>query len=295
MVQFIDLTSANATGVNVGVHNPAQYSPSATPDLISGTMTGFDVAGAASTNRAIMQFAYGSTGNGFSATSANVATMHTNEIATHGNIGSAWGIAYSPSRNRVYSASVLRRHSAVGPSGIDAIRSFVPGGTVSNLTTAIDTDNGTVLSNEARGFAASPGPFPYSAAFAQVGEAGWGDIDLSEDDQSLWAVNLYDRSLYQINLDTGATTASYTIPDPGCSRGTPRPWGLGVHDGAVYVGVVQCRRHWCECRPPAGPHCAGLSAYGRRRNMGSQRARRRSRNRRRPAPGAELAEGLRRQ
>jgi hypothetical protein len=237
MVQFVDLTSTDVSGVDVGVHNPAQYSPSTTPDLIGGAVTGFDVATSPSL-RSIMQFAYGSTGSAFSMTSANSTTMHTNEIAKHGDLGSVWGMAYSPSRNRVYTSSLLRRHAAVGPSGIDAIRQYVPGGVVTDLTTGIDTDGGTVQSNSTRGFSNLVTALPDSTAFDQVGKVGWGDIDMSEDDRFLWAVNLYDHTLYKINLDSGATAASYLMPDPGCSRGTARPWGLGVHDGMVYAGVV---------------------------------------------------------
>lgn len=73
-----------------------------------------------------------------------------------------------------------------------------------------------------------------------VGKESLGDIDISENDQQLYVVNLNDRRLYTYNAGqptAAAPVTSVAVPDPGCrAAGDWRPFGLGVRDGVVYVG-----------------------------------------------------------
>ncbi|MBL7787205.1 MAG: hypothetical protein JNM36_14965, partial [Chitinophagales bacterium] len=80
-----------------------------------------------------------------------------------------------------------------------------------------------------------------SLALTLVGKVGIGDIDISEDADFLYFVNLYDKKLYKLDI-TGATpvwAASYDIPaDCVAGTGDARPFGLKVKDGKVYIGSV---------------------------------------------------------
>jgi protocatechuate 3,4-dioxygenase beta subunit len=107
------------------------------------------------------------------------------------------------------------------------------------------------------------------AAFGQVGKVSLGDMDISDDGRYLFITNLYDRKIYQLQLNnaknpTSATvTGSWSLPAPplrsasgitsaagtynGANNGTgfydgtlglQRPFALKYYRGKVYVGAV---------------------------------------------------------
>ncbi len=107
------------------------------------------------------------------------------------------------------------------------------------------------------------------AAFGQVGTVSLGDMDISDDGQFLFVVNLYDRKVYQLRLNsisnpTAATVLnSFALPNPPLrsasglpgatatyngandntdfytgSRGIQRPFALKYYRGKLYVGAV---------------------------------------------------------
>ncbi len=178
-------------------------------------------------------------------------------FATIDEVGSVWGMAHQRSNNLIFASSVLKRHAGYGPLGSGGIYVIqvdgnLAGGSVSSSLSfrmddlTLDNGSGTVLTADpnlttnsqrqlnANGFTDSPDP----NAFSGVGKASLGDIDISEDESTLWVTNLYDRSLYEIPIgapmEARPTTASkYTIPDE-----TLRPWAVKVRLGKVYVGAV---------------------------------------------------------
>lgn len=103
-------------------------------------------------------------------------------------------------------------------------------------------------------------------AFAKVGTIGFGDAEMSEDDQSLWIVNLNQKSLIKINVSneaaipingaviSGSLVSHYPISTTGLPTcaGQFRPWGLKFSDGFGYVGVV------CDA---SGGTAANLAGY----------------------------------
>lgn len=104
------------------------------------------------------------------------------------------------------------------------------------------------------------------SAYGQVGIAGLGDIEVSEDGRYLYVVNLYDRKVYRHTLNsitnpTAVTaTVSYTLPNPPLrsslgggyattyasdnsqfydgTKGRLRPFALKYYRGKLYVGAV---------------------------------------------------------
>ncbi len=85
-----------------------------------------------------------------------------------------------------------------------------------------------------------------------VGKRGLGDIELSDDERTLFAVNLNDRRLYSIDVATQAVADRGAIPAPACNNGAARPFGLGFNNGVLYIGGV--------CDANAGT-AINLSAY----------------------------------
>ncbi|WP_200837864.1 hypothetical protein, partial [Ruania rhizosphaerae] len=77
--------------------------------------------------------------------------------------------------------------------------------------------------------------------FLANGREGLGGVALSEDESTLYVVNLNDRLLYSYNTADAAPASpvsSVPITDPGCVGGDWRPFSVTVRDGEVYVGGV---------------------------------------------------------
>ncbi|GAB3987797.1 hypothetical protein GCM10028807_09090 [Spirosoma daeguense] len=170
--------------------------------------------------------------------------------STLGQVGAIWGMAYAKNKERLYMASVVRRHVGFGPNGIGAIYKADP---YKPNTTSLFYDLGaSVGSVTGRDLPATLAAPSYDLdAFAKVGIAGIGDIDLSTDESTLYVVNLNDRLVYRISIDANgnAVAGSLTalpappyIATPPCTNGTARPWALKVHnDGTgdkLYLGMV---------------------------------------------------------
>ncbi|MBL7787203.1 MAG: DUF11 domain-containing protein [Chitinophagales bacterium] len=211
------------------------------PIYINGDPLG---GGNSGTTAAIKKMPYG--------TSGNVTTAGTTTVATASQVGSLWGVAYDRKRNKIYSSAVLRRHAGLGPLGLggiyqsnatsNATASFVDVQATLNINVGSMTSGDPFYNqtNTNRGLPADAFTPNYDVtAFSQIGKVGIGDIDISEDADFLYFVNLFDKKLYKLDI-TGASptlVTSYIIPSP-CTTGNSRPFGLRVKDGIVYVGVV---------------------------------------------------------
>jgi hypothetical protein len=84
-------------------------------------------------------------------------------------------------------------------------------------------------------------------AFDQVGSIGLGDLEEDDNEQVVYVVNLADKRLYQLPIDTNPanwpikTLAAppVAIPTNGCANPADAvPGGLGFRDGKLYVGVT---------------------------------------------------------
>ncbi|HLP93964.1 MAG TPA: SdrD B-like domain-containing protein [Saprospiraceae bacterium] len=199
-----------------------------------------------------------------------------NMLATIGQVGSLYGVAFSRSAQKVFTSAVMRRHAAFGPLGpggiylIDPINGGVtnwldldavgiwtwdhnlnayppnPGNNTSPVTGFIGT-------SAQRGLAANSNqPSTDYAAGDQVGKVSIGDIDISDDGRYLYVMNLWTRKIYEIDLvdpanpqaptlgNVGSRVRSWDAPDPGTinPQGEHRPWGLKYYRGKLYVGTV---------------------------------------------------------
>ncbi len=186
--------------------------------------------------------------------------------ATAGQVGSVWGLAYDNARKKLYASAFLKRHASFGPSGVGAIYQMDGASATPTPSLLIDlaaqgVDVGTSTRVAASGAVDNANELPIDAsqpswdkdAFAQVGKVSIGDIDISADGNTLWAINLKQRELVKVDLTTNTVTGKHAITDPGCSNGEFRPWALKVHDGKVWVGTV--------CSAETSQQASDLKAY----------------------------------
>ncbi|MEY4936328.1 MAG: hypothetical protein RIS64_2687 [Bacteroidota bacterium] len=242
-IQFV---TAPATNIHFGLNYPQEYCGSTNPTLATPCYINGDPlnGGTAAVGDVFVGFP-------FNATQYDVPTNH---YATGSQIGSTWGVAYQRQTKTLFTAAFLKRHVGLGPLGIGGIykvdgTSLIPASNNFVDVKTIGIDVGTVVSNAVRGLL-NDETQPNNdapAVFDQIGKVGMGDMDITDDDKKLFLTNLNDRKLYSIIIDSDNNTAtaptaadvqSYTIPNPNCTNGVARPFGLKIYKGNVYVGVV---------------------------------------------------------
>lgn len=270
--------TAPATNINYALNYPNDYCV-ADPKVIIPAHYAGDGTGSNSTKGGLHSFPYSSSG-GYSP---------NNKIElTKAQLGSVWGIAYDKSRKRVFGASFLKRHVGLKDGlgsiyisetqvdgSLNLVGSFnLQGITAANTGTAIDLGNvcrSASCANDAgnTGIAtdyiipADPATRSIDLdSFAKVGKAGFGGIEITPDNKTVWAVNLYQRSL--LRMDASLSTASfpgavqsYGIDDtngaPSCNGGVFRPFGLTFYRDKGYLGGV--------CDASISKQSADLKAY----------------------------------
>ncbi|WP_162893155.1 SdrD B-like domain-containing protein [Microbacterium halotolerans] len=151
-------------------------------------------------------------------------------LNTQGDTGTTYGTAYDREGQRVFASAYAKRHTAYGPGGSGAIYVTDRVAGTTSLFATLPDPGGTLHDDD--DLRRDPD------FFAAPGRESLGDIELSEDGSTLWAVNMNDKKLYGLDAATGDITSDEPIPDPGCVGGAWHPMGLGVQDGKVYVGGI---------------------------------------------------------
>jgi hypothetical protein len=247
--QFV--AGANTAGVDLGVNRGADYCQ-ANPDLVTVCYSGGNVlTGPNAGNPVILNLRY-SAGNASSGLVAGAGGhddsgygvgVHSTAMPAN-QVGSVFGLGRRRLTGTTFAAAYLRAFVSFGPGestgaifqltgpataslflDLNALFLSVPPAAGDNPH-PVATTNFTNSSDEA-----TSGPL--------VGKVSLGDIDVSEDDSTLYAVNLFDRRLYKIPLDNPSAAARFDIPTGAC--GDPddaRPFGLGEDAGLIYVGLV---------------------------------------------------------
>lgn len=262
--QIVDLTSSVA--LNISVINPTSYTCS--PENAYAMATCFvngdsqPVDSPSHNMDALVGFPYTASGAAFPGTA--MTYVEPDHLATMGQIGSTWGLAWSQQTEQVYVGSFFKRHVALGPLGLDGIyRVDFSTGTpaVENwmkLTDSfgIDVGNSVIPSREERALPTGLiSPSRDSAAWPLIATVGLGDVDLVTDEaldpagfdgdgwidrEYLFVMNLYERAVHVIDPVAGSLVLTYDIPTPSpvCTNGTHRPWAVDYRDGEMYVGLV---------------------------------------------------------
>ncbi|MCB0185262.1 MAG: hypothetical protein KDE31_13400, partial [Caldilineaceae bacterium] len=178
--------------------------------------------------------------------------------ATAAEVGSVWGQAWDRATSTLYAAAVLRRHAGLGPDGLGAIYAVdLTNPLAPAVTTFMTMTNVGVDPRVEEGSSLPTNPTTQNRdelAFSQVGKRGIGDIDLSDDGNTLYVMNLFSRELVPVDVATGVEGTGIPVNNPGCnSVDDVRPWGIKVYDGEVYIGVV--------CSAQSSGNVTDLDAY----------------------------------
>ncbi|MFD2569818.1 SdrD B-like domain-containing protein, partial [Spirosoma soli] len=230
-IQFV---AGGTTNANLGVNYAQNYCDTQNPPVYATRFVQNAIpANSNFTDDVVVSFPY--TTSGTSTTPSRWARA--------GQVGSVWGLAYDRTRRKVYSAAFLKRHAGFGPSGTGAIYSTDVTGNATNATTLVNldllgfdtgTDPHETLPNDPLQ------PSHDSNSFLQVGKMGLGGLTISDDDQYLYTINLFDRKLYRIptTSPTAANIISWSIPSPCTNVLDFRPFAVKYYRGKVYVGVT---------------------------------------------------------
>ena len=150
-------------------------------------------------------------------------------VAMLGQVGSIWGLSYDSSSQQLYGAAFLKRHVGLGARGLDGVYVADMSGSSPVLNGGFDlqgvtADNGGTIdlgtvdrsSGANYNLSDTPGnPTIDLDAFGKVGTVGWGGIDLLPDENTLWLVNLNQRTIVRIDLTqvTPSSTNPNTVAD----------------------------------------------------------------------------------
>jgi len=261
-VRFVNVTGAVAN-IDFGMFVPSDYCQP-NPFMATGcAIYGDAVVGENNAEPNFYTFPYDSAGN---ADPGVNPTTHS----TFNQSGSLYGLAYHRASKRIFAGAYLKRLVSFVPgNGTDGSGKIylIDPAAAAGVTVFADLD--ALLGGDATGSVAlrdwdwDLANGLDKEAFAKVGKMSLGDLELSDDEKTLYVVNLADRSLYAIPVGSvpgviptapaaGAITKNL-VPDPGCANGVGRPFGLKAHNGLIYVGGV--------CTAETGGTAADMKAY----------------------------------
>jgi hypothetical protein len=184
-------------------------------------------------------------------------------LATVGDVGSVWGLAYQPASNSLYASSFVKRHAGLGPNA-DASATTTGGIYKIDPLGNNPTDLLIDLNTAGAGLGTGADPHPKTAesdsgdwfhdpgTLGVVGKRGLGGLAMSPDGRTLYTVNLNTRELIEIPLAAdGTRDTSRAIRHTPIPLGNPagsgianfnaadvRPFAVAVRGNAVFVGVT---------------------------------------------------------
>lgn len=247
-VQFV--ADANTTNVNLAVNRPTDYSEN--NPLLATSVYAFGHRTDSNTN-VLPSFLY-SVGSNSTTSDVGYSNGTQNTEAIKPQIGSVFGLAFRNSTDTLYAATFMKRHTGIGPGGVGAIYR-IPA--VSNLIQSTPTVF-TVIPNagtDTHPTVAGGGVIWEQdfSTFGAVGRLGLGGLEISDDGNSLFTINLNTRELFEIPIATALPVSRGVVPNPTCTNGIGRPFAVKYFNGLVYVGGV--------CTAENSGTAANLRAY----------------------------------
>jgi hypothetical protein len=230
-VQFV--TAPNCS-VDWGVKEISDYCQANPNVAIPIYLNGGAINATVANQNTIIQIPYSA--NSTTAGSLNINLAQSNET------GTVYGIAYQKDTKKMFMSAFVKRHTGLldndndGNGDLGAIYQLDAATNTVTLFTIIP-NAGTIGSDATRGLGAFTSTSRDPSSFSKVGKEGLGDMDISEDGQYLYVVNLFSKELVRIDIAT-KTQTTYPIPTGGCTNGVRRPFGLGIRNGKVYLGTV---------------------------------------------------------
>jgi hypothetical protein len=265
-VQFINAATCSA---NFGVNYSTNYCQPNPPIAIPCYEPGNAVYGATGNiNKGLVTIPYNSTG---------ITPIGITGVAGLNEVGTVWGMGFQSATKRLFASSFLKRHSGLGPRGMGGVYVFdFSGAGTGALVNSFDLqgvtpanggaviDLGSVTRTGSADFTLPNSNITPSIdldAFGKIGKVGFGGTEVGPDGTTLWLVNLNQRALIAADISNpfsyASTVRQYPLSNftglPTCTSGTLRPWGLKMHNGRGYLGLV--------CDAATSQSAANLVAY----------------------------------
>lgn len=238
-VQYV---STPASEVNLAVNHPSDYSQNNPEVAVSIYVSGDQITGVNNVIPVLSTFPY-SAGSTDTATTANVTLYDApaaNPLDVAANqAGPVYGLAYARRTRQLYAAAYFKRHVGFGPQGPNALYVIDRAGLGS--VTGFFTVPGTVTnSHDTANYPRDNNNTGWNA----VGKTSLGGVAISEDESTLYVINLANRTLYSLDASTGAQIASQAVPtnlplpSGTCPAADARPFATQMYRGQLYVGLV---------------------------------------------------------
>jgi len=181
------------------------------------------------------------------------------ELASAREVGTVWGKTYNANTKKLYVSAFLRRHAPLSPDGLGAIYEIDVSDTTSDTTSDatigtptlwMDLNSTTYLGSGAtlfpsetpanRGLSTPFAPSHDTWAYTRVAKQGIGALAISDDYSKLYAMDMTNRQLLEIDIASKNVTNRYAVNDPGCAGGSGdiRPFAVNELNGEVYISVT---------------------------------------------------------
>ena len=244
--------TAPSTAVDCGINYPSEYCQNGDIQMVIPCFVNGDPLSTANANGPVApdnQAARGDVLVSFAINASGLASA-TNFPPTHlasaSETGAIWGVAYLRAEKKVLSSATIKRHAGLGTLGTGGIYMTDLATATSipffdfqadlGITTGADPHSG--LNPDKTKLSSDTGPM------SVMGTSGLGGIDLSDDSKTLYVINMQDRRLYGVFIDSPARkpgpadVRSWAIDQSGCPNGDFRPWAVYSYRKHVYVGGV---------------------------------------------------------
>ncbi|MBK6499417.1 MAG: hypothetical protein IPG00_15175 [Saprospiraceae bacterium] len=170
----------------------------------------------------------------------------------YNTLGSVWGTAFKGVR-KIVCLCVFKEAYVLGPDGLGAIYQIdYSNGGVPTVSTLVDLkaapfnlNLGIFDESDASRFLSPTTPVSEDPeAFGKVGKVGFGNLTISDDESTLYTINLFEKKLIKIQIGLPAATPTlgdvveFVLSTPNCNLGTSRPFAVTFYKGLVYIGMV---------------------------------------------------------
>ncbi len=274
-VQFV---SDGDTSVDFALHEPSDYSDTATPDYILGRQQTGISADNSQPGVETVHYTDSELNSDFCDENGDQGTGPVPTVSAEvKDVGSAWGQAFQKDKQRLFLSASLQRHVGLTSVGLGRVSILDYSAGVNSVTNTYidlqgvtpanggaDIDLGTVCraascsndgSTSSNTGIAADYTLPDNAsdpsidldAYAKVGKMSFGDIDFDQTTNTLWLVNLNQKGIISVDAsgdlsNLSSATKQYSIENmtnvPTCTNGELRPWALTTHQSKGYLGAV---------------------------------------------------------
>ncbi|MBA2391926.1 MAG: hypothetical protein H0V70_04195 [Ktedonobacteraceae bacterium] len=262
-VAFVTGTEASNV-VNLGVERPGEYCQN-NPDMATSCYVRGDQSDP--TAHVVVRFPYNSSGT--------AALTPPTPLAAAPQVGATWGLAYRRSSDDLFAAAYTKQFVGYKPGGSTGAIYRIHGADSASPTVDpkpfIDLNALYTARTAGINFHARTNNYaPDLSAYDAVGKTALGGLAMSEDESTLYAVNLADRNLYSIPLGAapaapvapGASDLTHTpVPTPtDCNASDVRPFAVTAYQNMIYVGAVCSAESTITRSTPKGD-ASQLKAY----------------------------------